>query len=143
MILKQTSALILAAGMSRRMGFTKQRLDLAGKTLLEHVIERIMPFSFTEIITVIGYEAKQIKRETTNIDHRCRWVFNPDYAKGQSTSFKKGIEAVKTAHVMVFLGDMPLIKQETIRTIYENRKKERALCCATRVLFNPWSPGLI
>src|SRR5699024_12751174 len=48
-----------------------------------------------------------------------------DKDKGESHYCKSGIAAVKTAHVMVFLGDMPVMKQETIRTIYENRKKER------------------
>ena len=43
MTAKLTTALILAGGLSRRMGEDKTRLDLSGNPLIRHVISRISP----------------------------------------------------------------------------------------------------
>lgn len=114
-----TSALILAAGISSRMGSTKQLLDLGGVPMLERVIEKVTTFAFSEIIIVIGHEAEQVKNNVAIKDERCRWVVNPDYADGQSFSLKAGVAAIQTPNVMVFLGDQPFITNTTISNVYE------------------------
>ncbi len=117
------SALILAAGTSSRMGQTKQLLDLGGAPLLKRVIQNVKIFPFTKIIIVIGHDAEKIQNNIAMKDERCRWIFNPKYAYGQSHSLKTGVAAIQTEHVMVFLGDQPFIKDTTILKIYEKGNK--------------------
>jgi molybdenum cofactor cytidylyltransferase len=113
-------ALILAAGSSKRMGQTKQLLDFDGSYLLEHVISGILSFPFSKVLAVIGHEAEQIKRLIQIDDKRFRWVLNPYYSLGQSYSLKEGIrERGNHSNMMVFLGDQPLISDETVRTVIE------------------------
>ncbi|WP_102275190.1 nucleotidyltransferase family protein [Cytobacillus massiliigabonensis] len=114
------SAIILAAGMSTRMGQLKQLLLLNRRPLLIHVIEAAASVDFFEIITVIGCQASKIQKEILIDDRRFCWAINEKYEAGQSSSLKTGILNVgeKSAGVMVFLGDLPFILHETILKIY-------------------------
>lgn len=113
------AALILAAGASVRMGRTKPLLDLGGRPLLERVMQKVGRFSFREVVAVIGCDAESIRRHIAFSDKRFRWVVNRGYKQGQSLSLQRGMEAVKSHHVMVFLGDQPFIMEETIHTVYD------------------------
>lgn len=113
------AALILAAGVSKRMGQMKQLLDLGGRPLLEHVIRQVMSFPFSEIVTVIGHRAVRIRRYISIPDERFRWIVNAAYEQGQSTSLRRGITAIRSMHVMVFLADQPFIASDTIRAVYD------------------------
>lgn len=118
------SAIILAAGTSSRMGRLKQILALGDSTILEHVIVKTLEERFSEIITVIGYEASTVKKAISVRDPRFRWVVNGGYGSGQSTSLKLGIENLpeNDASFMVFLGDLPFISAATIHSIYASGK---------------------
>jgi molybdenum cofactor cytidylyltransferase len=115
-------ALILAAGTSSRMGTPKQLLDWGGTPLLEQVIRKTLAFPFSEVVAVVGHRAKEIRRLIRIEDDRFRWVVNRDYAAGQSTSLLAGLASGEGRHhsAMVFLGDQPLIAEETIRRILES-----------------------
>jgi molybdenum cofactor cytidylyltransferase len=117
-------AVILAAGTSSRMGQPKQLLELKGRLLLEHVIQTASAANFSEIITVIGCEADKIQKSILIEDSRFRWVFNEDYLSGQGSSLKAGILNAEDHHsgIMVFLGDLPFIKESTIQSIYQSGK---------------------
>jgi molybdenum cofactor cytidylyltransferase len=115
-------ALILAAGTSSRMGTPKQLLDWGGTPLLEQVIRKTLALPFSEVVAVVGHRAKEIRRLIRIEDDRFRWVVNRDYAAGQSTSLLAGLASGEGRHhsAMVFLGDQPLIAEETIRRILES-----------------------
>lgn len=125
-------AIILAAGTASRMGQAKQLLPLGDKTILEHVIYRTLQENFTEIFAVIGHDAQRIQRAITVDDSRFNWIWNNDYLAGQSTSLKLAIHQLYKlyTHMMIFLGDLPLITPQTIRTVYDlgaqiaNERKE-------------------
>jgi molybdenum cofactor cytidylyltransferase len=115
-------AVILAAGTSSRMGEPKQLLDWGGMPMLERVIRKTLTFPFPEVVAVVGHRAKEIRRLIKIEDDRFRWVVNRDYAAGQSTSLLAGLASGEGRYhsAMVFLGDQPLIAEETIRWILES-----------------------
>ncbi|WP_338450032.1 nucleotidyltransferase family protein [Niallia oryzisoli] len=117
---QQISAIILAAGTSSRMGQPKQLLFLQGRPLLEHAIERAISQGFAEIITVVGCEAAKIKQSILVSDPRFRWVMNEEYEKGQGVSLKTGMVSVnqQSSGVMVFLGDLPFLAEQTVQSIF-------------------------
>src|SRR6185312_10567498 len=59
------AAVILAAGMSRRMGGErpKQLLRMGGKTLLERALENVRASQVSEIVLVLGANANKIKQQ--------------------------------------------------------------------------------
>ncbi|HKR94210.1 MAG TPA: NTP transferase domain-containing protein, partial [Candidatus Angelobacter sp.] len=57
------SAIVLAAGMSQRMGTPKQLLRLGGETILEHTLKNLRASAVSEIILVLGFAAESIEKE--------------------------------------------------------------------------------
>ena len=122
------SAIVLAAGESKRMGQPKQLLPFGGGTILGQVIENLLQSQAEEITVVLGYEAEkiipQIAREHVKI------VVNPDFEQGMSSSIKCGLSQSSEAAdgVMIVLGDQPLIERETIDLLVErHRQSERGI----------------
>lgn len=122
------SAIILAAGESKRMGQPKQLLPFRGSTLLGQIVENLLQSQAAETIVVLGYQAEkiipQIAREPIRI------VVNPDFEQGMSSSIKCGLSHISEAAdgVMIVLGDQPLIEKETIDLLIEkHRQSERGI----------------
>jgi molybdenum cofactor cytidylyltransferase len=114
------AAIVLAAGRSARLGRAKQLLELEGRPLLQHVIDAVAESSVDEIIVVLGHEAKRIERSIVLPPH-ARVVVNPLFAQGQSTSVKRGLDAVgRYADAAVFLvGDQPRIRAGIIDRVIQ------------------------
>jgi molybdenum cofactor cytidylyltransferase len=114
------SAIILAAGMSKRMGTLKQLARIGEKTLLESTISALQDSSVDETILVLGYRANEIQQAipaqaTTKI------VINDAYEAGMSTSIRAGIRAVSSdsSAALIVLSDQPFLKVSIINTLID------------------------
>jgi molybdenum cofactor cytidylyltransferase len=134
------SAIVLAAGESKRMGRPKQMLPWQGKTLLRHVLETLVRSDADEIILVLGHEAESIRKSLTEFqietfenqiperkmysarrDHdfhqsHIKIVINPDYKQGMASSLRAGLLAIdpKSDAFLVLLADQPGIGPDII-----------------------------
>lgn len=101
------AAVVLAAGLSSRMGSNKLMQEWRGLPLLRWVVEAAAKSDASPIIVVTGNEATRVETVLRGLD--VRFVHNPDYREGLSTSLRAGIHAVPAAAdgAMVLLGDMP------------------------------------
>jgi molybdenum cofactor cytidylyltransferase len=108
------SAILLAAGESRRMGEPKQLLAWGGTTLLGQAIDILLGSEVVEVIVVLGYKAKEMAQEIAG--RPVKVVINPRYELGMSSSLICGLNSVdeRAEGVMVALGDQPSISSETI-----------------------------
>jgi len=106
------SAIVLAAGESRRMGRPKQLLTWQGKTLLQHVLESLINSDADEIILVLGHEAEAIRKSLT--EFQIKIVINPDYNQGMASSLRQGLLAMdpRSEAFLVLLADQPGIGPE-------------------------------
>lgn len=122
------AAVILAAGMSRRMGSTglKQLLQLGNKSLLEHTLENVRAAQVNEIVLVLGAQADEIRQRVAN--HGITVVLNPDYQQGMGTSLRTGLAglspSVKAA--LVVLADQPFVAPATIDRLIHSHAESRA-----------------
>lgn len=116
----QFSAVILAAGMSSRMGRPKQLLRVMGKSMLEHAITAAKGAGIVSPVLVIGAFAADILRDI-KLASKCETIFNKDYKDGQATSLRVGVEAVKgKCDAAIFmLSDQPLIDAVLITELME------------------------
>ncbi len=117
------SAIVLAAGESKRMGATKQLLKWRGKIILQQVLDNLRGARVDEVILVLGHQADTIQKiiPTENL----KIVFNRDYRKGMSTSIHRGLEALdeRSQAFLISLGDQPEIRKDIIdRLIDEFRR---------------------
>lgn len=102
------AGLLLAAGMSSRMGRAKQLLDWQGKALVRHVAEQAVASQLQSLTVVVGYEAHAVQEALHGLPLSV--VENAAYAVGQATSLHMGLAALDNADaVVVLLCDQPLI----------------------------------
>ena len=129
------TAIVLAAGLSRRMGEeNKLLLPFGEKTVLETTLDNILSSNIEVVLIVIGHEAQQVKkvlddylRRNTEFRRKFFIVENPDFEKGMTTSIQAGVRASKhltaethnsqlithnSINYMICLSDMPLISSD-------------------------------
>lgn len=102
-------AVILAAGTSSRLGQPKQLLDLGGEPILNHVLRAAAMSQLGGAVLVVGHQAVEIASAVGDFGQIT--VVNQDYAEGQSTSLRVGIDALPASATaaVVLLGDQPLV----------------------------------
>lgn len=132
------SAILLAAGQSRRMGAANKLLLPFGlDTLVGKTLQNILHADPSEIIAVTGYEAPLVEaallsvKSASNIskikknssdglspsdeffyaDTPLRIAHNPNFEQGMTSSIQVGVQMAHpdTQGLMVCLGDMPLL----------------------------------
>src|SRR5258708_14696361 len=77
---------VLAAGQSRRMGtLNKLLIGIDGKHMVRHVAEAVQGSQARPIVVVTGHEREKVEAALLGVGV-ARFVLNPDYAQGLSTS---------------------------------------------------------
>lgn len=121
------TAIVLAAGVSSRMGTPKQLLIYQGRPLLRHVVENLLKSQVDEIIVVLGHQGAEVAEALKGLPVRI--IINQDYGSGQSTSVKAGLQALPASEgdlrgVLFFLGDQPFVKPETINLLIDHYRQQ-------------------
>jgi len=113
------AAVVLAAGMSRRMGTPKQLLRVGDKTLLEHALANVRASEVSEVVLVLGGEAESVRQQVGT--RGVKLVVNPHYEQGMGTSLSKGLSLVgDSCHgALIVLADQPLIRPTTLNRLIE------------------------
>ncbi|MFC1915401.1 molybdenum cofactor cytidylyltransferase [Chloroflexota bacterium] len=111
------SAILLAAGQSKRMGESKQLVRLGQSTIVEQAIDNLLSSAADEVIVVLGYKAKEVMKLIAA--RPVKLALNPDYRQGMSTSIIAGLNLIdnRTQAVMLALGDEPFIDSQTINRL--------------------------
>jgi molybdenum cofactor cytidylyltransferase len=109
-----TTALVLAAGGSRRLGRPKQLLDYRGATLLDATLDTVRRSGFDQVVVALGGAADEI-RQRVDLDG-LDVVLNPDFGDGCATSIRTALARVRddAAGVVLLLGDQPGVTTPTI-----------------------------
>jgi molybdenum cofactor cytidylyltransferase len=121
------SGLVLAAGMSSRLGQqTKQLLPWQGTTMLGWVVRRVEASLLDDVVVVVGHEAEEIRRNV--VLQRARFVEAPDFHEGCTSSIRAGLEALhpQSEAVVLILGDQPGVERETIAAVVEEWRRMQA-----------------
>ena len=120
------SAIILAAGQSRRMGQPKMLLPWGKMSIVEHVVSIFTAASIKDILVVTGAAHEQIEQTVANFRQRypVRIVYNPSYLHGEMlSSLQCGLRALisegKSAAALVGLGDQPQVQERSVRLVCE------------------------
>jgi len=113
------SAILLAAGESKRMGLPKLLLPFGNSTILEQAVDNLLNSKVDEVIVVVGHKAQEIIKRLA--DRPVKIALNPAYHEGMGTSIVRGLSLVDNSAraVMLVLADQPLIDSETINKLIE------------------------
>ena len=121
------SAIILAAGESKRMGQPKMLLPWGNQTVIEHVVNTFLKAGIEDIVVVTGGTHEYVKKA---IEHYpVRKIQNPNYVAGEMvSSIQYGLREMpeRTLASLIGLGDQPQIQEGNVRAICDAYKKTRS-----------------
>lgn len=116
---KRIGAIVLAAGLSSRMGEFKLLLKwVDDKPILAHIVEKVLALPLVSVVVVTGHRAEDVRAALADYD--VTFAHNPDYATGEIlSSTKVGLRAMPdaVAAVMVVPGDLPRISVESMEQV--------------------------
>jgi len=129
----QTAGVILAAGGSERLNKPKQLLDWRGKPFIRQVAESALESSLAPLIVIIGAYHEQVGGALGDLPVKI--VHNPNWAEGQSTSVRLGIDALpeNCDSAMFLLSDQPQIPSQLIIELSERFRQNRMTITAPMV----------
>jgi molybdenum cofactor cytidylyltransferase len=112
------AAVVMAAGLSQRMGQPKMLLPWGKRTVIEQVVDVLVEGEVEKIIIVTGGLKEQYEGLLSN--YPVDVVFNPHYENGEMLdSLKIGIQQLSDPirAAFIVLGDQPQILPDTVRKI--------------------------
>jgi molybdopterin-guanine dinucleotide biosynthesis protein A len=109
------TAIVLAGGRGRRMKADKARLDVGGRTLLEHVLAQVEPL-FDEVLVSLspGQDAPPLPAAS-----RARAVHDARPGLGPIGGLLAGLKAARTEACAVIACDIPEIDVPLLRMLAE------------------------
>ncbi|MGM7684083.1 bifunctional UDP-N-acetylglucosamine diphosphorylase/glucosamine-1-phosphate N-acetyltransferase GlmU [Cytobacillus sp. Hm23] len=142
--MKNRFAVILAAGQGTRMKSKLYKVlhPVCGKPMVQHVVEEVTKIGVSQLITVVGHGAEQVKEQL-----------------GNSSDFVLQKEQLGTGHAVlqaapqleqqdgitiVLYGDTPLITEATMKSLLEHHEHTKAkVTILTAIANDPTGYGRI
>jgi molybdenum cofactor cytidylyltransferase len=111
-------AVVLAAGLSRRMGRPKMTLPWQNTTVIGRVVSVLLDARIEDVMVVTGGARKDVESVLAGMP--VRTIFNPDFGNGEMIqSLRVGLNALhnKINAAFVVLGDQPQIELDVVKSI--------------------------
>jgi len=138
----EVAAVVLAAGLSRRMGQPKMILPWGNTTVIGHVVQALMNGGLDQILVVTGGASRKVEEALEGMS--VQTVYNPRYEHDQMAfSLQVGLSSLsaRTAAAMVVLGDQPQIESFVVKRLLQgyNEKPEPLIVPSYRMRRgHPW-----
>ena len=123
------SAIILAAGESKRMGQPKMLLKWGNSTVLEHVISVFANAGVEDIVVVTGAARDEVEAVVTAAQTSCpaRSIFNEGFVEGEMlSSIQCGLRDLAekdSGAALIALGDQPQVREGSVWRVCEMFKE--------------------
>ncbi|NQU26754.1 MAG: NTP transferase domain-containing protein [Candidatus Marinimicrobia bacterium] len=114
----QIAAFLLAAGKGTRMGegTPKPLIKLRGKSIILHLIEAVEQAGIRDIYLIVGHRADEVQAALGN---RVKYIRQEDQL-GTAQAVETAGDIIQSyEQALVFVGDSPLLRSETIRRLIE------------------------
>lgn len=137
-------AVILAAGQGTRMKSKLYKVlhPVCGKPMVEHVVDNIQTLDVKRIVTIVGHGADKVKEQLGN---KSEYVLQEQqlgtaHAVMQAEAILGSLEGT----TLVVCGDTPLIRPETMKSLFEHHESINAKATIlTAIADNPMGYGRI
>lgn len=136
------AGVVLAAGLSRRMGQAKLLMPVGGRAIVRYVVERVLAGGVDSVWVVTGPDVEPIEAALAGID--VQTAVNPAPGEGQAGSVRAGIAALPASvdAALIALGDQPLLAPSIIPALLAARRTSPKLIVAPRYRDGQGNPVL-
>jgi molybdenum cofactor cytidylyltransferase len=116
------AAIVLAAGLSRRMGRAKLLMPVRGRALVRHAVEGVLVDGVDSVWVVTGPDGEPIAAALAGLE--VQLAVNPAPEQGQAGSVRAGIAALPAAvdAALIALGDQPALPASVIPALLAARR---------------------
>ena len=118
----RVGVVILAGGVSARMGQPKQLLPYQGKTLIRRAAETALASICTRVVIVVGAHSELVKAELEDLP--ILLVHNEQWRDGMSSSIRVGLNALWSRMdieaVVIMLCDQPFVSVRIINALVKS-----------------------
>jgi len=120
------SAMIMAAGESRRFGGCKQLASFGNTTVLQHVVDVANSRFAGHVYAVTGRYHKDIAQQ---IQH-AKFLYNPEWAEGLGKSIAIGVSHLAEQYdgILILLGDQVAIEPEHLDRFLQAFDNKQIIC---------------
>ncbi|MEQ9424279.1 MAG: nucleotidyltransferase family protein [Cyclobacteriaceae bacterium] len=126
--MKAISALILAAGESKRFGSPKQLLEIDGRTLLNRVISVVNEADVHDVTVVLGAHAELI---IPTISNEASILQNPHWKEGMGSTLRMGVsQKMGSKGIMVLVADQPNLKPDHLKNLIDTFVRVNDTVCS-------------
>jgi len=121
------AAVVLAAGMSTRMGNPKMILPWGKSSIIGTVVSTLITAGLKQIVVVTGGSSSEVEKALEGFPSQI--VFNPFYENGEMLcSIQIGLSALptKTHAALMVLGDQPQMQIDVVQSVVKAYQTEQA-----------------
>ena len=112
-------AVILAAGVSRRLGTNKLLVRIDGETVIRRSVGPFLMKGIERTFVVVSTGRGRIERELQGLEG-IGIIDNPHYQEGMSSSVKAALPYIRGADGVFFhLGDKPFVRREQVERMLD------------------------
>ena len=117
--MKSCSAILLAAGQSRRMGAFKPLLPFGNKTVIECCIDYLQRGGVETIVVVLGHRANEVREALRNLS--VIFATNPDPTSEMGASIAAGVRELPSSAqaALIALSDHPAVPANVVSTLIQ------------------------
>lgn len=136
------AAVVLAAGLSRRMGQAKLLMPVGGRAIVRYVVESVLAGGVDLVWVVTGPDVEPIEAALAGLEAQI--AVNPAPEEGQASSLRAGIAALPASvdAVLIALGDQPSLAPSIIPALLAARRTSPKLIVAPRYRDGQGNPVL-
>jgi molybdopterin-guanine dinucleotide biosynthesis protein A len=111
------SALILAGGMGKRLGYREKALiDINGKTLIALIIEKLEKVVDSIIISVRDRAQEELLKAALSLEYRFAYDIHKN--TGPMSGILSGLSSCEDEYCFIAACDMPFINENVVRLLF-------------------------
>ncbi|NTU24373.1 bifunctional UDP-N-acetylglucosamine diphosphorylase/glucosamine-1-phosphate N-acetyltransferase GlmU [Brevibacillus sp. HB1.2] len=119
-------AIVLAAGKGTRMKSTRCKVlhEVCGKSMIQHIVDRLHALGIHEIILVVGHGAEQVEKQ---IGASVRYAYQQEQlGTAHAVLMAADLLHNKQGTTIVLSGDTPLVREKTLVQLLEQHETQQA-----------------
>jgi bifunctional UDP-N-acetylglucosamine pyrophosphorylase / glucosamine-1-phosphate N-acetyltransferase len=125
-----TAAIILAAGKGTRMKSDQAKVifELAGKPLIQRVVDTAVSLNCAKICVVVGHQKETVIKALENYPELVYADQTEQLGTGHAVMISGEHFHGFTGDIIILAGDVPLLKAETLTKLTEHHRQANAVC---------------